>query len=92
MDKEVIEVRNLARHNKRNIMNKSIDIDCDGDEYSLIIRGVGAKTVKLELYVPYEDLLHEHDSKVIEGLLWDKINRVYDDLHCATIGEKLVSF
>lgn len=92
MDKEVKEVSNLAKHNKRNIMYKSVDIDLQGANYSLIIKGVGAKAIKLELYIHYEDILNEHDSKVLEGILWDKINRVYPDNHSTTIGNKRVFY
>ena len=92
MDKEVREVRNLAKHNKRNIMYKTVDIDLQGANYPLVIKGVGAKAIKLELYIHYEDILNEHDSKVLEGILWDKINRVYPDNHSTTIGDKRVYY
>ena len=92
MNKEVREVRNLAKHNKRNIMYKTVDLKANGDTYPLVIKGVGAKAIKLELYIYYEDILNEHDSKVLEGLLWDKINRVYQDPKSTTIGDKRVYY
>ena len=92
MDKKTREVRNLAKHNKRNIMFKTVEIDLDGAKYPLIIKGVGAKAIKLELYIYYEDILNEHDSKVLEGMLWDKIDRVYPDTKSTTIGDKRVYY
>lgn len=92
MDKETREVRNLAKHNKRNIMYKTVEIDLNGDKYPLIIKGVGAKAIKLEMYIYYEDILNEHDSKVLEGILWDKINRVYKDTNSTTIGDRRVFY
>lgn len=92
MDNEIKEFRNLAKHNKRNIMNKSIELDINGNEYTTFIKGVGAKAIKLELYVYYEDILSDHDKKVLEGLLWDKISRVYPDNHSTTIGDKRVFY
>lgn len=92
MDKKVREVRNLAKHNKKNIMFKSLDIDIGGNEYSPIIKGVGSQSIKLELYVYYEDILNEHDTRVLEGLLWDKINRVYSDTKSTNIGERSVFY
>lgn len=92
MDKEVREVRNLAKHNKRNIMYKSVELKSNGDTYPLVIKGVGAKAIKLELYIYYEDILNEHDSKVLEGILWDKINRVYKDTQSTSIGNKRVFY
>lgn len=92
MDKEVREVKNLAKHNKRNIINKSLDLNISGYDYPTFIKGVGAKAIKLELYIYYEDILNEHDNKVLEGLLWDKINKVYPDTNSTTIGEKRVFY
>ena len=92
MDKEVREVRNLAKHNKSNIMVKTIDLDLNGKEYPLMIKGVGAKSIKLELYIYYEDILNEHDKQVLEGLLWDKINKVYPDKKSTTIGDKRIYY
>lgn len=92
MDKEVREVRNLAKHNKRHIMYKTVEIDLNGDTYPLVIKGVGAKAIKLELYIHYEDILNEHDKRVLEGLLWDKLNRVYPDTNSTTIGDRRVFY
>lgn len=92
MDKEVRELRNLAKHNKRNIMNKSVDLEINGNEYTSFIKGVGSKAVKLELYIYYEDILNEHDKKVLEGILWDKISRVYPDPKSTTIGNRRVFY
>lgn len=92
MDKEVKEVRNLAKHNKRNIMYKTVELDLNGAKYPLMIKGVGAKAIKLELYIHYESILNEHDTKVLEGILWDKINTVYPDPKSTTIGDKRVFY
>ena len=73
-------------------MYKTVELDLNGDTYPLIIKGVGAKAVKLELYIYYEDILNEHDSKVLEGILWDKINKVYPDPKSTTIGDKRVYY
>lgn len=92
MDKETREVRNLARHNRNNIMHKSLDINIGGADYSPIIKGVGAKSIKLELYIYYEDILNKHDTQVLEGILWDKINKVYPDAKSTTIGNRRVFY
>lgn len=92
MNKEVREVRNLAKHNKNNIMFKSLDIEIGNSQYSPIIKGVGAKAIKLELYIYYEDILNKHDKEVLEGILWEKINRVYPDTKSTTIGHKRVYY
>ena len=92
MDKETREVRNLAKHNKRNLMYKTVEIDLKGAEYPLMIKGVGEKAIKLELYIYYENILNEHDSKVLEGILWNKINKVYPDPKSTTIGDKRVYY
>ena len=92
MDKETRELRNLAKHNKNNIMFKSVDIDIGDNTYSPIIKGVGAKAIKLELYIYYEDILNEHDKRVLEGILWEKINRIYPDNKSTTIGEKRIFY
>ena len=92
MDKEVKELRNLARHNRNNIMNKSITICINGKEYSFLIKGVGAKAIKLECYFSYEDILKNHDNNAIESKLWNKINTIYKDVHTTSIGNKSIFY
>ncbi len=92
MDKEVLEVRNLARHNKKHLINKSVDIKVNDSEYKLYIKGVGAKAIKLEMYLHYDKLLTNHDKEYIESILWDKINRVYTDVKSTTIGTKRIFY
>ena len=73
-------------------MYNTIEIDSNGTKYPLIIKGVGAKAIKLELYIHYEDILKEHDSKVLESILWDKLNTVYPDTQSTTIGDKKIFY
>lgn len=48
---DIQEFRNLARHNKRNVMYKKVRINLNGFPYELMIKGVGKQSIKLELYL-----------------------------------------
>lgn len=87
---ELRELKNLARHNKSNVLHKKIRLNVNGNEYELIIKGVGNKAVKLELYLNYERILSNKDIGIIEGVLWEKLNKVYHKEAPQTIGNKRV--
>lgn len=77
--KEVSEFKNLAKHNKQNIMYKKLRIKFGSVEYDFIIKGVGQKAVKLELYCNYESIMANKDDGVIEKRLYDKISAIYEN-------------
>lgn len=77
-NKEKTEFKNLAKHNKPNIMYKKLRIKFKDVEYAFIIKGVGQKAVKLELYCDYESILKRKDDGVIEKRLYDKISAIYE--------------
>ena len=91
LKEDIRELRNLAKHNKRHIMNNSLDISIEDIKYIAYIKGVGAKAVKLELYISYEDMLKSKDHP-LEHMLMDKINRVYEDVHSTEIGQRRVFY
>ena len=74
-----IEFKNLALHNKKDVMFKKVRIKFENNEYDFIIKGVGQKAVKLELYCYYESILKNKDDGIIEKRLYDKINTIYDN-------------
>ena len=76
-DMEISELKNLSFKNKPNLMYKKIRFSVDGIDYESIIKGVGNKTVKLELYLDYERILNNRNKGILEKPLWDKINTVY---------------
>ena len=76
---EVTEFKNLAKHNKSNIMYKKVRIKFGSVEYDFIIKGVGQKAVKLELYCDYASILTNKDNGVIEKRLYDKISAIYEN-------------
>ena len=75
---EISEIKNLAFHNKKNAMFKKFRIIIDDIEYNFIIKGIGQKTVKLELFIDYKTLLKNKDSGIIESRLYDIISAIYD--------------
>ena len=78
-NKEKSEFKNLAKHNKQNIMYKKLRIKFGSVEYDFIIKGVGQKAVKLELYCDYESILRNKDDGIIEKRLYDKISAIYEN-------------
>lgn len=77
-NQEKKEFKNLARHNKENVMYKNVRIKFGNNEYDFIIKGVGQKAVKLELYCNYESILANKDDGIIEKRLYDKISAIYE--------------
>lgn len=77
-NQEKTEFKNLAKHNKPNIMYKKVRIKFKDVEYEFIIKGVGQKAVKLELYCDYESILKNKDNGIIESRLYDKISAIYE--------------
>ena len=66
-----------ARHNRKHLIGATIVSNIDNSNYSLRINGVGAKAIKLELFLTYEDILDYHNHKHLENVIYDKINTVY---------------
>lgn len=77
MDNKITELKNTARHNRKKILGSTIISNIDNSDYSLRVGGIGAKAIKLELYLTYEDILNYHNHKHLENVLYDKINTVY---------------
>lgn len=75
---EISEVKTLAIHNKSNVMYKKLRIEIDDIEYNFIIKGVGRKSVKLELYIDYQTLLENKDCGVVEKRIYDAISTIYE--------------
>ena len=75
---EISEIKTLAFHNKPNVMYKKLRIEIDDIEYNFIIKGVGRKSVKLELYIDYQTLLENKDCGVVEKRIYDAINTIYE--------------
>ena len=71
-------------------MYKKVRINLGETPYELIIKGVGNKAIKLELYLNYETILNNKDSGTIESILWDKLNTVYHKEAPQTIGDRRV--
>lgn len=76
-DNEINELKNTAIHNKKNMRFKSFEIEKDGATYILVVRGCGNKTVKLECYIPYLQILKGKDDREIEKEIFKLINTVY---------------
>lgn len=74
---EVSELKNLSFRNKPNLMYKTIRFSINDIGYESIIKGIGQKTVKLELYLDYERILDNRNTGILEKELWDKINTIY---------------
>ena len=55
----------------------SFEIEKDGATYILVVRGCGNKTVKLECYIPYLQILKGKDDREIEKEIFKLINTVY---------------
>lgn len=71
------ELRNTAKYNKGNLKGSSIIAKINNDSYPLQISGIGAKAIRLSLFVSYEDILKFNHNRKLEHMLYNKINTVY---------------
>lgn len=78
IDKEILEVKKLCMHNKPNVMYKKLRIKIDDIEYDFILKGVGKKAIKLELYIDYETLLKNKDTGIVEKKIYDIMSTIYE--------------
>ena len=76
-DSAVIELKNTALRNKKHIKYKTILAAIDDKNISFKIMGVGQKSIRLDVYFRYEDILENSDGS-IESMLLQMINNVYD--------------
>ena len=71
------ELKNTAKMNKNHLKGKSLIVNIDGSTYPLQISGIGQKSIRLSLFISYEDLIDYKNHRRLEHMLWDKINTVY---------------
>lgn len=74
---DIKEYSNLAIHNKPFLKGKSLWVEFGDDEYRLIIKGIGRKAVKLELYVRYEDII-DNPNGVMESKLDEMVKTIFE--------------
>ena len=72
------ELKNTAKMNKNHLKGKSLIVDINGSKYALQISGIGQKSVRLSLFVSYEDLIEYKNHHRLENMLYEKINTVYE--------------
>ena len=77
--KEISEFKRLALHNKKDVMYKKLRIKLENEVYDFIIKGIGQKAVKLELYCYYGSILTNKNDGVIEKRLYDIISAIYEN-------------
>lgn len=72
------ELKNTAIFNREKIRFKTIIANINGSDYSIRISGVGQKSIKLDVYLSYDQIHDFKDEKKLEKELYDIINTVYD--------------
>ena len=51
MDQETKELVNTAKANKKHLKGASLIVNINGDSYPLQISGIGAKSIRLSLFI-----------------------------------------
>lgn len=77
MNKQIEELKNTAKYNQKHLRYSTLIANIDNSNYSMRIGGIGSKAIRLELFIPYSDILEFHHHKHLENVLYDKINTVY---------------
>ena len=62
------DLKEKALENKAGLKKQYINIEIGDEEYGFRISGIGAKSVKLEKYVKYDEIFEAIDSGNVNGL------------------------
>lgn len=62
------DLKEKALANKMGLRKKYVNIPIGDDEYGFRLAGIGAKAVKLEKYVKYDDIMEAIEEGHDEGL------------------------
>lgn len=73
---DVQRLKNTGQYNRKHLIRKTIIADVDGSKYLMSISGIGQSTVKLSLFLTYQDILNNKDIG-LTGKLYKMINKVY---------------
>ncbi|MDR0911213.1 MAG: hypothetical protein LBM96_01260 [Methanobrevibacter sp.] len=75
VEKLVDDLREKALENKDDIKREKVELLIGDDVQEFIISGIGAKTIKLEKYVRYEDIVNvtEDGREGLESSIKSKI-------------------
>lgn len=62
------DLKEKALANKPELKRKTIDIQIGNEKYDFRIGGIGAKTVKIEKYIKYDDIIEAIENGNDNGL------------------------
>lgn len=79
--KAVEELRNTARYNKRHLKGQSVIANIYNNSYALSISGIGKKSIRMSLFLSYDDLVKYQHHKKLENMVYTKINTIYPRLN-----------
>lgn len=71
------ELKQTAKFNKKHLKGCSIITKINNDSYAMQISGIGEKSVRLSLFISYDDLIKYKNHRKLEKMIYDKINTVY---------------
>lgn len=61
-----MELRNTAYRKKKDLKNESYIIEANGKKYFLKIGGVGRETIRLNVFLSYDEILDNKDTGLEE--------------------------
>ncbi len=73
------ELKQTAKFNKKHLRGCSIITKIHNDSYAMQISGIGEKSVRLSLFIPYENLIKYKNHRRLEKMIYDKIVKVYPE-------------
>ena len=82
MRKDSIELRNLALRMKDKLKFKKIQFRKGDDVYEATWKGFGKEALKFEIYLKYDDIMDNKDSKEFEKEIWERLNGTYHHREC----------
>lgn len=89
MNKAVTELKNTGKLNRKHLKGASIITNINNDSYALHISGIGEKSIRLSLFLTYEDLIKYKNHRKLENQIYNKIVQVYPSKKRGTVWRAL---
>jgi len=83
------ELKQTAKINKKHLKGASLITKINNDSYALQVSGIGEKSIRLSLFISYDDLIKYKNHRKLEKMIYDKIVKVYPEKKKGTIWRAL---
>lgn len=88
-DSAATDLKRTAKRNKGHLKGSSVITKINNDSYALQVSGIGEKSIRLSLFISYEDLIKYKNHRRLENMIYEKIVKVYPEKKKGTVWRAL---